>query len=233
MPLSEMSFQDRRRSERLPVVIDVVITHDGHRQPAELRDVSGSGVGLVVTGNSALLKNDGAAVVEFQSTSLAVASLSGKLRTNSDPIAYRPNVRSAGFHVDAAHVDSLTMIMRSCAGEEGIPTAEVGFLRAWNMLDMTERKILKASFESLQVMDANAARVAENLVKDPNCSASRLLRLMRVFLRGVEANSGVTTFDVLEEAFVAYKLQHSLEDIQKDRLIKYELGSSRLASVQA
>lgn len=212
-------------------MIDVVIAYNGEDHPAELRDVSASGVGLVLARDTAFLTNDAAAVVELQGPSFVVSPLSGKLRTKSHPITYRPNIRSAGFCVDATCSDSLNTIIRSCAGGPTIPGAEVGFLRALNMLNVTERRVLEASLDRLQAMSAEAAQITYNLKKDPNCSASRLLRLMRVLLRGVKANSGVITFGVLEEAFLAYKLEHSLEDAHKDRLIKYELGSSRLASV--
>src|SRR5437870_3067333 len=227
-----MRSSERRASERFPVVIDVVVIVDGsERHAAELRDVGSDGVGLVLTTDKICLEDGASATIEFDASSGIRSPLSGHFRVKPAPVSYRPNTRSAGFCIDPICRSSLEAIMHQCSAASLAPSEEIGFLRAWNMLNVTERAMLKDSLEKIGTISADAAKIVGNLMIDPNCSAIRLLHFMKVFLRVLRANSGVPAFHVLEEAFDVYRIEHSLEDTHKDRLIKYELGSSRLASV--
>jgi hypothetical protein len=212
-------------------MIDVVIVDGSERHAAELRDVGLDGVGLVLIPDTVCLRNGASGTIEFDETSGVGSPLSGHFKVERSPIPYRPNIRSAGFCIDSTCRDILEVIMHECTGASPEPTAEFGFLRAWNMLNVVERATLKKSFGTLRAMNADTARIIDNLLSDPNCSATRLLNLMRVFLRVLHTNSGVCTFPVFKDAFDVYRLEHSLEDTQKDKLIKYELGFSRLATV--
>jgi hypothetical protein len=225
-----VSAVERRTSKRIPIIVKAVVTIESHEYEAELRDICREGMGLVLTNSLAGVKENVNTTIRFNEGTIAAPAVSGRLRLGPSYDSYRPNYRSCGVCVDPELRDSLHALIDQY---DGPPCSinELGFLRARNMFDSTERSLLDRFFEHGGVNDPDAAQIADNLIHDSNCSAARLLHLMKLLIEEIRRDHVADAMTVLRKAFENYQIHHALTDLKKDRLINYGLGSSRLASV--
>ena len=223
-----MSAVERRTSKRVPIIVEAVMIIESREYEVELRDICSEGMGLILTNSLAGLKENVNTTIRFNEGT--IAAVSGRLILGPSCDPYRPNCRSCGVCVDPRLRDFLHPLIDHY---DGPPCSinELGFLRARNMFDSTERSLLDRFFEHTAVNDPDAARIADNLARDSNCSAARLLHLMRLLIEEIRHDQAADAMTVLRKAFENYQLHHALTDLKKDRLINYGLGSSRLASI--
>lgn len=216
---------ERRSCTRLPIMLDVIVTIDSKEHKAEVRDISSQGIGLVFTSDIQFPNGDLKVICNFESSDL---SLTGSLIREGPPARYRPNSRTVGLKVDPGSSAHLTeLVARYSYGKR--PKAEFGYLRAWSMLESDDRTSLANFFERLPA-GSDAGGIANNLLSDPNCSASRIFNFLSVL--GKQAlNTEDDPMSLLREAFAIYQRDHALEDLNKDRLIIYECHSPRLTGI--
>lgn len=225
-----MSAVERRTSKRIPIIVEAVVTIASREYDAELRDICSEGIGLVLTNSLVGFKENVNTTIRFNEGTIEALAVSGRLRLGPRFDSYRPNCRSCGVCIDLECRDSLDALIDHY---DGPPCSinELGFLRARNMFNGTERSLLDRFFEDAAVNDPDAAQIAHNLAHDRNCSAARLLHLMKLLIEELRREPQADAMTVLKKAFENYQLHHALTDLKKDRLINYGFGSSRLSSV--
>jgi hypothetical protein len=216
-------MEEKRKSQRYPLIIDVTIACNFSIYRAEVFDINLNGVGISWIQGNRFVPNDTPAQIRCDHPAFGGQSLLGLIKGCPPRLTYQPNVRSVGLEIDQACSDLVERVIKSCVRGCVAPKNESpGLQRAWNTLESQERTYMSEYFEKLAKSEnVDELQVFGNLMTDSNASGHRWRNFMKILLKQVmdDKDKSVAPFDTLTKAFASYKGQFSLHDTERDKPI--------------